>query len=182
MAGCRIDAANGAHHFGSEKNVVDGNNLEEQVDSRLVIHARIKEYVAADHLIQRRALRILGKPAISAPVVGNRAAAMRNDESELRKIFKEIGGDELHESGCIGIDVMRSGCMEIRIAGRADVNHRRYIKLDHFFIERIPMLVRKRRSGPVAAGRIRIQIASDKAHLVHASLEFGNRISDRNAG
>src|ERR1700674_5299315 len=49
----RIDAAHGAYHLRSKKDVVHRNNFEEQINAGLVIHTRIKKYVVANHLSQR---------------------------------------------------------------------------------------------------------------------------------
>src|SRR5687767_3460289 len=41
MPGFRVDAAHRADHFGSEQDVFHGNDLEQQVDPGLVVHARV---------------------------------------------------------------------------------------------------------------------------------------------
>ena len=111
-------------------------------------------------------------PAIAAPVVRDGAAAVRNDEPQRREILEQIGGEELHERRRVGVDVVRAGRVEVRVARRADVDHRRHVELDHLFVERIPVLVGERRRGPVAAGRIGVQVAADEPELVDAALEL----------
>src|SRR5712691_2001238 len=59
MAGRRIDTADSAYHLRSEKDVVDRDNLEQEIDSRLVVDARIEEDAIANRLIQQRPLQIL---------------------------------------------------------------------------------------------------------------------------
>ena len=88
------------------------------------------------------------------------------------KVLEQIGGQELHERRRVGVDVVRAGRVEVRIARRADVDHRRHVELDHLFVERIPLPVGQRRRGPVAARRIGVQVAADEAELVDAALEL----------
>ena len=54
------------------------------------------------------------------------------------------------------------------------MHHGRNIELDHLFEERVPTPVRERRRCPVAAGRVRVEIAAHKAELEHAALELRN--------
>ena len=79
---------------------------------------------------------------------------------------------ELHERRRVGVDVVRAGGVEVRVARRADVHHRRHVELDHLLVERIPVPVGQRRRAPVAARRIGIQVAADEAELVDAALEL----------
>src|SRR5256885_4940825 len=53
-----------------------------------------------------------------------------NDEAQRGKIPEQIALDELHERRGVGVDVMRAGGVEIRIARGGDVDHRRDIQLD----------------------------------------------------
>jgi hypothetical protein len=46
----------------------------------------------------------------------HRAAAVRDDEFECRKLLEQVALDQLHEGGGVGIDVMGAGVMKIRIA------------------------------------------------------------------
>src|SRR5207253_11114725 len=123
-------------------NVIDRNNLEQQVNARLVVNTSIEEDIVAHHFIEWRTLQILGEAAITSPMIRHGSTAMRNDESDRGKIFKDVGRDELHERRCVGIEVMRSGCMKVGIACGTDVNHGGYVKLDHLFVKRIPIVVR----------------------------------------
>ena len=54
-----------------------GDELGEQVDAGLVIDAGVEEDIVAHHLIQRRPVQILREAPIAAPMIGRRAAAMR---------------------------------------------------------------------------------------------------------
>ena len=65
----------------------------------LVIDAGVEEDVVAQQLFERRPLHVLRETAIAAPVVGHRAAAMRDDEAQRREILEQIAGHELHEGG-----------------------------------------------------------------------------------
>ena len=78
--------------------------------------------------------------------------------------------DELHERRGVGVEVVRAGGVEGRVARRADVDHRRHVELDHLLVERIPVLVGERRVVPVAAGRVGVEVAADEAELVDAAL------------
>ena len=146
-----------------------------------MIDTRIEVNVVADHFIQRRALGVLGKTSIAPPVIRNGTAAMRDDEPERWEIFEEIGCDELHERRRIRVDVIGAGCMETGIACGADMNHRRHIEIDHFFVERIPIFVGQRRRVETATRWIRIQIAPNEPQLPNTSFKFGNRIQNRHA-
>src|SRR3984893_15293865 len=130
MARLGIDAFYGPDHLRSEQNVVDRNDLSEQVYARLMVHAGIKLDVPQQKFSQRGALQILRNTTITAPMIGNRAATMRNDEFQRGEILKNVGGQELHKSRGIAIQIMGAGGVKIRIARPADVDHRRDIKLD----------------------------------------------------
>ncbi len=106
---------------------------------------------------------------------------MRDDEAQRRKVAEQIAFDELHERRRVGVDVMRTRRMEVRIARRRYVDHRRHVERDHLLVERIPMLVGERRRLPMAARRVGIEIAADEAQLGHAALQLRNRVGDRHA-
>jgi hypothetical protein len=114
-------------------------------------------------------------------MVGNGAAPMRNDETQIGKILEQIRGQELHERRCIGVEIMRAGGMEVGIVRRADVDHGRNVELHQLLVERIPPAIRERRVGPVPARRIRIEIAADQAERFDAALELGHAIRRRHA-
>ena len=107
---------------------------------------------------------------------------MRNHETQRREIAEQIALDELHERRGVGVDVVRAGGVEVGIAGRRHVDHRRHVELDHLLVERIPVAVGERRRRPVAARRIRIQIAAHESELIHAARELIDRMRNRNAG
>ncbi len=56
------------------------------------------------------------------------------------------------------------------------MHHGRHLELHHLLIERVPVPVGERGRVPVAAGWIRIEVATDEAELVHAALELGNAV------
>ena len=66
------------------------HDLEQQLDAGLVIHARVEEHVVQHHVRQQRPLHVLREPAIAAPVIRHRAAAVRNDELQRREILEQI--------------------------------------------------------------------------------------------
>ena len=124
-----------------------------------------KKTLFEEVLGEERLLHLLGEAAIAAPVERHRAAAMRDDEFQRREILEQVALDELHEGGGVGVDVMRAGVMEVRVAGRGDVDHGRHVELDQLLVDRIPPAVGERRIGPVAAGRIGIEVDADEAEL-----------------
>ena len=179
LAGLRIDAAHRADHLRSEQDVVHRHDLREQIDARLVVHARVEEDIVADHVGEQRALHVLREAAIPAPVIRHAAAAVRDDHAQGREVLEEIGLDELHERRRVGIDVVRAGRVEVRIARRADVHHGRHVELDHLLVEGIPVLVGQRRRAPVAARRIGIQVAADEPELVDAPRQLPDAVGQR---
>ena len=54
MARLGIDATNGPDHLRGEQNILRWNDLQEQVDARLMIDTRIKKHVVQQQLVQRR--------------------------------------------------------------------------------------------------------------------------------
>src|SRR5208282_221097 len=81
-----IDATHRTHHFRSEEDVLGGYDLEQQLDAGQVIHTGIEEHVFQQVVAEQRALQILREATVPAPVIGNGAAAVRNDEAQRRKI------------------------------------------------------------------------------------------------
>src|SRR5207249_8606493 len=71
---------------------------------------------------ERWLLHFLRQAAITAPVEGYRAAAVRDHEFERREILEEIALNQLHERGRVAIDVMRAGKI-----GRASCREREWI-------------------------------------------------------
>src|SRR5215216_793533 len=112
----RIDALDGAHHLRGEQDIVDRDDPGQQLDSGQVIDAGVEEHVIEKMLGQRRPLHVLGEAAVAAPMIRRRAAAVRDDEFQRRKILEQVGGNELHEGGRVAIDVMGAGAMEAGIA------------------------------------------------------------------
>ena len=107
--------------------------------------------------------------AIATPVIRHRSAAVRNDHPQRRKIPK-IRGQKLHEGGGVGVDVVRAGRVEVRVARRADVHHRRHVQFDQLLVERIPVAIDERRRGPHSARWIGIQVAPmNPKSLTHRS-------------
>src|SRR5439155_25106287 len=89
MSGLRINASHGSHHFRSEQDVLDRHDLQQQLDAGQMIDTSIEKNVSADKFPQRRPIQVLGKTAITSPVVRDGAAAMRNNKSQSRKILEQ---------------------------------------------------------------------------------------------
>jgi hypothetical protein len=174
-----IDASHGAHHLRAEEDVVGGNDREQQIDSPLVVDARVEEHVVADEIRWPRALHVLREPAVSPPVIWDGPAAVRDDHAQRRKVLEQIGGEELHESRGVCVDVVSARRVEVRVARRAHVDHRRHVELDELLVKGIPAPIRERRRRPAAAGRIGIEIAADEPEFVDAAFQFGDAIRQR---
>ena len=101
---------------------------------------------------------------------------MGNDDFQLREVLEHVGHHQLLETGGIGAEVMRAGGVEAAIAGRANVNHRRDIVLDHLLVDRVEGTVCQRRTVPVAAARVRIQVDADEAHLLDGANDLRHRL------
>src|SRR6185437_9215716 len=99
--------------------------------------------------------------AVTAPVIGDGAAAMWDDQSQRREILEQIRHQELHEGGGVAVDVMAAGGVEDGIGSGGDVDHPGHVELDHLLIERIPPAVGERRILPVAAAWVGIEVAAD---------------------
>ena len=112
--------------------------------------------------------------AETAPVVGRRAAAVRNQELERGEILEQVAFQQLHEGGGVGVEVMRPGGVKGRIATGADVDHGRNVVFHHLLVDGVPEFVGQRRRCPVAAARVRVQVDADVAVLLHAFHQFGD--------
>ena len=77
---------------------------------------------------------------------------------------------------------MRAGVVEVWIAARSHVDHRRHIKLAQFFVDRIPVAIDQRRIGPVTARWIGIQVHADKAEFIDDPLQLRNTVLRRDTG
>jgi hypothetical protein len=92
---------------------------------------------------------------------------------------EKIALEKLHERRGVRIDVVGARCVEIRIAGTGDVNHRRHVEVDQLFEKRIPVTIRQWRPTPHAPGRVRIEVAAHETEFGHAALEFRECVLDR---
>jgi hypothetical protein len=88
--GLGVDAAHRADHLRGEQDVVDRDHLEQQVDARLVIDAGVEEDVLHHVLGQRRPLAACRRAREAAPVIGHRAAAVRDDEAQRREVLEQV--------------------------------------------------------------------------------------------
>ena len=179
MPAPRINAAHRADHFRGKQDVLGRDHLGQHVDAVLMIDTGIEEDIAKNPLIQVAKPHILRHAPEPAPVIGHRPAPMRDDEFDLRKIGEDIGHHEMHESGGVSAEIERAGGVHCRMAGPADMNHRRHIQIAHGLVERIPVFVAKRQILPVAARRVRVQVAADEAHFLYTAAQFGDACLDR---
>jgi hypothetical protein len=90
-----------------------------------------------------------------------------------------ICADESHERRRVGIDVVRAGGVEVRVARRADMHHRRDIVLHHLLVDGVPPFVGERRVGPFAARGIGVEIDADEAEILHQPVDFGQAVLRR---
>jgi hypothetical protein len=90
VAGLGVDAAHGADHLAGEEDVVHRDHLGQQVDARLVVDAGVEEDVVQQVVLQQRLLQLLRQAAEAPPVVGHRAAAVRDDELQRREVLEQV--------------------------------------------------------------------------------------------
>src|SRR3990172_7969413 len=105
----RIDALHRAEHLGREQDVVRGNHARQQVDARLVVDAGVEPDVVQEVVLEERPLQFLRQAAKTPPMVGHRAAAVRDDEAQRGKILEQVRSEALHEGGRVGVEVMSAG-------------------------------------------------------------------------
>ena len=138
----------------------------------LVVDTGVEVDVLQQVIRERRLLHVLGDPAEASPMIGHGAAAVRDDEPQLRKLLEEVRRQALHERGRVRVQVMRTGRVETRVAARAHVDHRGDVVLDERFVDRIPVPIGQRRRRPVSARRIRVQVDGDEPVLLDAALQL----------
>ena len=139
---------------------------------RLVVDARVEEDVLHDGV---EVPAVVGRHPLEAPpVVRHRAAAVGDDPPEPREVAHEAGRQRLDERGGVGAEVVRAGGLELRVARRRDVDHPRHVELAHRLPQRPPRPVGQRRPGPVATGRVGVDVAPDEPELLDAAAQFGN--------
>ena len=106
MAGRGVDAPHRADHFRPEQDILVLDDVRQQVDARLVIDAGVEEDVVHQMGRQVGLLQHVGQTAIAAPMIGHRAAAMRDDELEGREIPEQVALQQLHEGDGVGGDIL----------------------------------------------------------------------------
>ena len=116
-----------------------------------------------------------GHPLEPAPVVRHRAAAVGDDPPQPGEVAHEPRAERLHERGGVGAEVVRAGGVEVLVARRRHVDHRRHVELAHRLPQRPPVAVPQRRPGPEPAGRVGVDVAADEAHLDDAPLAVRRR-------
>ena len=107
-------------------------------------------------------------------MVGHRAAAVRNQEAQGGEVAEQIALQQLHESGGVGVQIMRAGGVEAVVAAGGNVNHGGDVVFHHFFVNRIPIFIGQRRRSPMAAGRIGVEVDADVAVFVDTAFQLGN--------
>jgi hypothetical protein len=88
-----------------------------------MIDAGVEDDASEQMFGERRKLHVLRHAAIAAPMIGHRAAAMREDEFEAWEMLEQAGGQELHERRGVAVEIVGARGVKIRVAGGADVNH-----------------------------------------------------------
>ncbi len=136
IAGLGIDATHCPDHLGCKQDVLDRDHGIEQVDARLVIDAGVEIDVVQQMFLQQRLLQFLRQTTEAAPVVGHGASAVRDQETQGRKLLEQIGGQALHEGRGVGIEVVRPGGVETRVAAGRHMDHGRNVVLDHLLVDR----------------------------------------------
>src|SRR5436309_5521804 len=89
-AGFRVDPSHRANHLAGKQNVVYRYHLGKQVDVRLVIYAGVEKDILHQLLLQQWLFQLLRQAAKTAPVIGHRAAAVRDQELQRRKVLEQI--------------------------------------------------------------------------------------------
>ena len=145
----------------------------------LVVDAGVEVHVAVDQLLRRGHAAVLGDAAVAPPVVRHGAAAVGDDDPQRREVGEQPGREQLGECRGVGGEVVRRRGVEVRVARCADVDHHRDVELDGRLVERIPVAVEQRGTGPVATARIGIEIAADEPELLHAAPQLAHRRFDR---
>ena len=143
-----------------------GITFGQQLDARLVIDAGVEEHVVQQHAPSAAAASCPAPARDSGPsdtAPPPPPCGMMN--FSVGKSLNRSAVMQLHERRGVAVDVVRAGGVEVRVARRADMDHRRHVELDHLLVERIPLAVGQRRVGPVAARRIGIQVAADEARV-----------------
>jgi hypothetical protein len=107
---------------------------------------------------EQRLLQRLRQAAETPPVIGHRAAAMRDQEFQRREVLEKVRGQALHESRGVGVQVMRARGVKAGVAAGRNVDHGGDVELHHLLVNRVPVPVRQRRRSPVPARRVGIEI------------------------
>ncbi len=101
----------------------------------------------------------------------------------VREVGEQIALEQLHEGRGVAVDVVRAGAVEVRVARGRHVDHRRHVQLHHRLVERIPPAVRERRVGPVAAGRVGVEVACRRSRARSTQRRSsGDAVGGRHAG
>ena len=183
MTCLRIDPTHGANHLGGKQDVFDRNDVEKQVDSRLMVNTSIEIHIVHHRFRKRGQLQHVRQSPETTPVIRNRAAAVRDDELQIGEIREDVRLHQLHECSRIGAQIVRTRRLEIRrVACPADMNHAGDLELAHLFVKRIPISITEGRPCEKTPGRVRIHVASDEAELVYRPFELTNGRVYRSAG
>ena len=95
-----------------------GTTRGQQVDPGLVVDAGVEEHVAQQVLLELRLAERHREPAEATPVVGHRAAAVRDDELQVGEVAEQIALEQLHEGRGVGVQVVVAGGVERRACTR----------------------------------------------------------------
>ena len=165
----------------AEQASIRADGLDQQLERFARIEHRVVVQIA--HLVGETLAAAAQRAGFEArPVVGNRAAAVRNQNLQRRKIFEHVRFEQRHDADAFLIDeVQRVRETRRPAARRMDVAGN--IQLHHLFVQRIPEAVAQRRScGGRGFARIRIQQASDESHLFDALFQIRQNFLGADAG
>ena len=172
VAGGGVDAAHRADHFAGKQHVLHRDHGVEQVDARLVVHAGVKEHVVQQVLVSSGFFISCARPGSGPSGKRHRAAAVRDQELERGEVLEQIALDELHEGRGVGIEVVRAGGVEARVAAGAHVDHGGHVVLHHLFVDGVPVLVGQRGLVQWPPG-VGVQVDADGAVFLHALFQLG---------
>ena len=95
---------------------------------------------------------------------------MGNEEFQGRKVFEQIRGEALHERSGVSIQIVGAGGVKTVVATGAHMNHGGNVVFHHFFVNGVPLFVAQGRRCPVTARGIWVEIDTDIAVLLDATL------------
>ena len=125
-----------------------GITVRQQIDARLVIHARVEEDVVKQMIPQQRLFISCASPRKRPQWYGTAPPPCGMTKRSVGKSLNR-SAEALHERGRVGVQVVRAGGVEARIAAGADMDHGGDVVLDHLLVNRVPVAVRQGRAESI---------------------------------